>query len=162
MTLVRQDDLLRNRFELLVTIPGIAEVSAMQLLAELSTLPSDLTVREWVAHSGLDPAHEVSGSSVRKASHISRAGSSPEKSTLYAGAGRLPLRSPRKGLFLKPAGSKESSSTGAHCCCEEVAARHIWHISERPEVRGGKAVSKDHVVLTQFLSETRFSALIHI
>ena len=49
-------------------------LSAMQVLAELSTLPSDLTVREWVAHSGLDPAHEISGSSVRKASHISRAG----------------------------------------------------------------------------------------
>jgi transposase len=46
MTHVRQDDLLRRRFELLVSIPGIAEVSAMQLLAELSTLLSDLTVRE--------------------------------------------------------------------------------------------------------------------
>ena len=67
MTLVRQNNLLRQRFELLVSIPGIAQVSAMQLLAELSTLPSDLTVREWVAHSGLDPAHEISGSSVRKA-----------------------------------------------------------------------------------------------
>jgi len=76
MTLVRQDDFLRKRFELLVSIPGIAQVSAMQLLAELSTLPSDLTVREWVAHSGLDPAHEISGSSVRKAS---RWKSSPEK-----------------------------------------------------------------------------------
>jgi hypothetical protein len=42
MTLVRQDDLLRKRYQLLVSIPGIAQVSAMQLLAELSTLPSDL------------------------------------------------------------------------------------------------------------------------
>ena len=33
MTLIRQDDLLRKRFELLVSIPGIAQVSAMQLLA---------------------------------------------------------------------------------------------------------------------------------
>jgi transposase len=47
LTLVRQNELLRNRFELLISIPGIAQVSAMQLLAELSTLPSDLTVREW-------------------------------------------------------------------------------------------------------------------
>jgi len=43
MTLVRQDDLLHKRYELLVSIPGIAQVSAMQLLAELSTLPSELT-----------------------------------------------------------------------------------------------------------------------
>jgi transposase len=85
MTLVRQDDLLRKRFELLVSIPGIAQVSAMQLLAELSTLPPDLTVREWVAHSdsGLDPAHEISGSSVRKASRISRAGNRHLRRALY-------------------------------------------------------------------------------
>jgi transposase len=78
-----QDDLLRKRYELLVSIPGIAQVSAMQLLAELSTLPSDLTVREWVAHSGLDPAHEMSGSSVRKASRISRAGNRHLRRALY-------------------------------------------------------------------------------
>src|SRR3984957_14421494 len=83
MTLVRQDDLLRRRYELLVGIPGIAQVSAMQLLAELSTLPSDLTVREWVAHSGLDPAHEISGSSVRKASRISRAGNRHLRRAVY-------------------------------------------------------------------------------
>ena len=83
MTLVRQDDLLRKRYELLVSIPGIAQVSAMQLLAELSTLPPDLTVREWVAHSGLDPAHEISGSSVRKASRISRAGNRHLRRALY-------------------------------------------------------------------------------
>jgi transposase len=78
MTLVRQDDLLRKRYE-----PGIAQVSAVQLLAELSTLPPDLTVREWVAHSGLDPAHEISGSSVRKASRISRAGNRHLRRALY-------------------------------------------------------------------------------
>jgi Transposase IS116/IS110/IS902 family len=83
MTLVREDHLLRKRYELLISIPGIAQVSAMQLLAELSTLPSDLTVREWVAHSGLDPAHEISGSSVRKASRISRAGNRRLRRALY-------------------------------------------------------------------------------
>jgi hypothetical protein len=83
MTFVRQDDLLRKRFELLVSIPGIAQVSAMQLLAELSTLPPDLTVREWVAHSGLDPAHEISGSSVRRASRISHSGNRHLRRALY-------------------------------------------------------------------------------
>jgi transposase len=83
MALVREDDLLRKRYDLLISIPGIAQVSAMQLLAELSTLPSDLTVREWVAHSGLDPAHEISGSSVRKASRISHAGNRHLRRALY-------------------------------------------------------------------------------
>jgi transposase len=83
MTLVRQDELFHRRYQLLVSIPGIAQVSAIQLLAELSTLPSDLTVREWVAHSGLDPAHEISGTSVRKASRISRAGNRHLRRALY-------------------------------------------------------------------------------
>jgi transposase len=83
MIVIRQDDLLRKRYELIVSIPGIAQVSAMQLLAELSTLPPDLSVREWVAHSGLDPAHEISGSSVRKASRISRAGNRHLRRALY-------------------------------------------------------------------------------
>jgi transposase len=42
-----------------------------------------LTVREWVAHSGLDPAHEISGSSLRKASRISRAGNRHLRRALY-------------------------------------------------------------------------------
>ena len=83
MTLVRQDDWLRKRYDLLVSIPGIAPVRAMQLLAELSTLPSDLTVREWVAHSGLGPAHKISGSSVRKASRINHAGNRHLRRALY-------------------------------------------------------------------------------
>ncbi len=50
---------------------------------ELSTLPADLTARAWVAHSELDPAHEISGSSVRKASRISRAGNRHLRRALY-------------------------------------------------------------------------------
>lgn len=83
MTLVRQDESLHKRYQLLVSVPGIAQVSAIQLLSELSTLPPDLTVREWVAHSGLDPAHEMSGTSVRKASRISRAGNRHLRRALY-------------------------------------------------------------------------------
>jgi len=83
MMLVRQNELLYQRYLLLVSVPGIAQVSAIQLLAELCTLPSDLTVREWVAHSGLDPAHEMSGTSVKKASRISRAGNRHLRRALY-------------------------------------------------------------------------------
>jgi transposase len=98
MTLVRKDDLLHKRYELLVSIPGIAQVSAIQLLAELSTLPADLTVREWVAHSGLDPAHEVSG---RKASRISRAGNRHLRRALYMPALVASRCDPRAKAFFE-------------------------------------------------------------
>ncbi|MBS1799539.1 MAG: IS110 family transposase [Acidobacteria bacterium] len=134
MTLVLEDDLLRKRYELLVSIPGIAQVSAMQLLAELSTLPSDLTVREWVAHSGLDPAHEISRSSVRKASRISRTGNRHLRRAYICRPWLHPLAIPTQRPFRKTPGSKQSPSTGTPCCCEEAAPRHLWDISKQVEV----------------------------
>ena len=83
MTLVRSDENIRQRYDLLISIPGVAQISAIQLLGELATLSPDMTVRQWVAHSGLDPAHEVSGTSVRKQSHISRAGNRHLRRALY-------------------------------------------------------------------------------
>ena len=72
--LVRSDETIRKRFELLIGIPGIAEISAVQLLGELSSLSPEMSVRRWVAHSGLDPVHQVSGTSVHRPSRMSRAG----------------------------------------------------------------------------------------
>lgn len=74
---------LKRRFDLLLSMPGVAESSAVQLLGELAMLGSEMTARQWVAHSGLDPAHQVSGSSVNKPSHISRAGNRHLRRALY-------------------------------------------------------------------------------
>ena len=81
--LVRRDETIRKRFELLIGIPGIAEISAVQLLGELSSLSPEMSVRQWVAHSGLDPVHQVSETSVHKPSRISRAGNRYLRRALY-------------------------------------------------------------------------------
>lgn len=83
LALVQQDPELRPRFELLLSIPGIGEVSALNLLGELALLAPGLTVRQWVAHSGLDPAHHQSGTSVHARSRISRAGNRYLRRALY-------------------------------------------------------------------------------
>jgi transposase len=83
VAVVRQDAQLARRFEQLVSIPGVAETSAVQLLSELAGLDPEMTVRQWVAHSGLDPAHQVSGSSVHKPSRISRHGNRHLRRALY-------------------------------------------------------------------------------
>ncbi len=83
MVVIREDKELHRRYGLLISIPGIAQISAIQLLGELCTLSPDMTVREWVAHSGLDPAHETSGTSVKKQSRISRAGNRHLRRALY-------------------------------------------------------------------------------
>lgn len=82
-TLIQADPSLRQQFHWLVGIPGIAQASAIQLLAELAPLAQNMTVRQWVAHSGLDPVHHDSGSSVHKPSHISRSGNRHLRRALY-------------------------------------------------------------------------------
>ncbi|MFT5681605.1 MAG: transposase [Myxococcota bacterium] len=54
-----------ERFELLKSVPGIANRSGLHLLAELMLLPTDMSVRQWVAQSG---------TSVNKPMRISKAG----------------------------------------------------------------------------------------
>lgn len=81
--LVQADDDLHRSFDLLISIPGIAQVSALQLLAELLLLSADMPVRQWVAHSGLDPAHQTSGTSIHRPSRISRAGNHHLRRALF-------------------------------------------------------------------------------
>ena len=81
--LIQADPSLRQQFLWLVGIPGIAQISAIQLLAELTPLAQNMTVRQWVAHSGLDPVHHDSGSSVHKPSSISRSGNRHLRRALY-------------------------------------------------------------------------------
>lgn len=83
MALVGSDAELEQRFRLLTGIPGIAATSAVQILGELALLAPEMNVRQWVAHSGLDPAHQQSGTSVHKLSHISRAGNRHLRRALY-------------------------------------------------------------------------------
>ena len=83
LALVRQDAELARRLALLETVPGIGETSALYLAAELTLLPAGLGVRQWVAHSGLDPCHHQSGSSVRSPSRISRRGNRYLRQALY-------------------------------------------------------------------------------
>lgn len=83
VAMVGQDKELARKFEQLKSIKGIGETSAVQLLGELAGLDPKMTVRQWVAHSGLDPVHQVSGSSVRKPSPISRHGNSHLRRALF-------------------------------------------------------------------------------
>lgn len=99
LELVRSDERLRNRFELLIRIPGIAAISALQLLGELSPLSPEMSVRQWVAHSGLDPSHQVSGTSVHKPSRISRAGNRHLRHALYMPALVAVRRDPHLKAF---------------------------------------------------------------
>ena len=99
LELVRSDEAMRKRFDLLTGMPGIAAISALQLLGELTALSAEMSVRQWVAHSGLDPAHRESGTSVHKPSRISRAGNRHLRRALYMPALVAVRRDPHLKAF---------------------------------------------------------------
>jgi transposase len=74
---------LQAAFDLLISVPGIAALSALQLLPELLALPHGMTVRQWVAHAGLDPRAHQSGTSVNKPARISKVGNAHIRRVLY-------------------------------------------------------------------------------
>ena len=84
--LIEADPELLQRYQLLVTVPGVAQASALAILSEVVLLAPAMTVRQWVASSGLDPAHQQSGTSLNKPSRISRAGNRHLRAALYMSA----------------------------------------------------------------------------
>jgi transposase len=80
---VLSDPTLARRYELLLSIPGVGATSALHLLAELTLLPANMDVRQWVAYAGLDPREYSSGSSVHKKVRISKAGNQHLRRALY-------------------------------------------------------------------------------
>lgn len=83
MRIIGTDAELDRNFRLLQTTPGVALVSALQLLGELAVLPRTLDARQWVAHSGLDPRHHRSGTSVEWVPRISKLGNRRLRRALY-------------------------------------------------------------------------------
>jgi len=83
LQLVRGVPTLATKLAHLVSTKGIAEASAMRLLAELLVLPDDLAAPQWVAQAGLDPRPYESGSSVNRPRRISKVGNRHLRAALY-------------------------------------------------------------------------------
>ena len=80
---ITADAQLQPVYQHLLSVRGIAQTTAIQLLGELLVLPADMTARQWVAHSGLDVRHVTSGTSVHKVPRISKQGNAHLRRILY-------------------------------------------------------------------------------
>jgi transposase len=83
LSLIEASAELKERYELLLTVPGVGRKSALRLLGELAVLPPDMDVRQWVAHCGLDPQPVQSGTSVHRGAKISKAGNKHLRHALF-------------------------------------------------------------------------------
>lgn len=83
LAIVKQQPELHESFKILCSVRGIAQRSAIKILGEICLLPPGMSVRQWVAHAGLDPKVCDSGSRVRVYRRISKAGNVHLRRALY-------------------------------------------------------------------------------
>ena len=99
VALIRSDAQLQPIYRRVLSVCGIAETTAIQLLGELLVLPADMTARQWVAHSGLDVRHVTSGTSVHKVPRISKQGNAHVRRILFMPALVASQREPHVRAF---------------------------------------------------------------
>ncbi len=100
-SVIEQNQTLHHQQQLLVSIPGIGELTAAKLLAEIRDIPDFDNVRQIVAYAGLNPRQHRSGSSVHRRSRISKTGPASLRSALYMPAIVAKNRNPILKTFAK-------------------------------------------------------------
>jgi len=89
---------LKSLLDLLCSTTGIARKTGPRILAELLTLPEDMSAKQWVAHAGLDPRPEESGSNTRQR-RVSKQGNKYLRNALYFPALVASRRDPNVKAF---------------------------------------------------------------
>ena len=74
---------LKQKYDFLISVKGLADISTTQILAEILMFPDGLTAKQWVAFAGLDPKPCESGTSVNKPRRISKRGNKFLRTALY-------------------------------------------------------------------------------
>lgn len=82
-TLIDAEPVRRSQLMQMMAAPGVAEVSAMALMAELVMLPTSMKAPQVSRHAGLDVCLNQSGSSVYGASRISKGGNAYLRAATY-------------------------------------------------------------------------------
>ncbi|BCY17436.1 MAG: IS110 family transposase [Chloroflexi bacterium] len=90
-TLIDQHSELKRRQSLLITIPGIAKLTAAKLLGKIRDIQEFQNARQLAAYAGLTPRNFVSGTSVHKKARLSKTGNAHLRKILY-----MPAISARK------------------------------------------------------------------
>lgn len=81
--LIDRDPTLRQKKDLLVSIPGIGKATIAVILSELDKLEKFKNVREVVAFIGLAPKETLSGSSIKGKPRLCKAGNARLRKALY-------------------------------------------------------------------------------
>ena len=86
MRVIKNTPHLKRDFDLLVTIPGVAFITASVILAEMGDLRRFARARQVTAFAGVSPRRVTSGSSVNGKPHLCKKGSPRIRQALYLAA----------------------------------------------------------------------------
>jgi transposase len=84
--IIRDDDSLRQDFELLTSIDGVGPITATTVLAEIGDLRRFERARQLTAYAGVSPSVVQSGTSVRGKSRMCKRGNQRVRQALYLSA----------------------------------------------------------------------------
>lgn len=115
--LISRDDLLQQNYQLIISIPGIADKTAPILLAEIGDIQRFASAKALASYAGLTPIHYQSGSSVQRPGRLSKRGNSHLRTALYMpamGAPRWNRRCAALKRRLKDKGKKGKSIIAAN------------------------------------------------
>jgi transposase len=83
LAVVEADAALKQNTALLISIPGIAQISAVMLLAELPPLDAFESARQLCAFAGLSPRQHQSGDTVKKRTRLCKQGRTSLRTLLF-------------------------------------------------------------------------------
>jgi len=134
---VKTDDELLAAYRALVTVKGIAQVSAVSILAEVMVMPRTLSSRACVCHAGLDVRHHQSGTSVARPPRISKHGNKYLRRALYMPALSAIQHDPHARAFRERLLARGKKKMQALVAVMRKMLTAVWALVRQPATYDG-------------------------
>ncbi len=124
--LVNSDAELKHRFQLLLSVKGVGEVTGLRLLGELSMLPDGLGKRQWVNSAALCPKPHESGKSMHKPRRLNKRGNAHLRQALFMPALVATRFCPEVKLYYEKLQLRTPAKLAALCAVMRKLLQAIW------------------------------------
>lgn len=123
---ISEDPELKRRFELLTTVKGIAQASALALIGELCLLPDSMHANQVSRHAGLDVRLHQSGTSIQRPGRLSKAGNVYLRTALYMPTLIFIQRDPRARAHYMALVDRGKKKMQAVCAVQRKLLTGLW------------------------------------
>ncbi|MCE2573914.1 IS110 family transposase [Motilimonas eburnea] len=128
LSLIEADEALNGIYPCFIAAKGIGQASAIAILAEFVVLPTDMKAKQVSRYSGLDIKLNQSGTSVKGASRISKAGNAYLRSALYMPAMSAVQHDANAKLFRENLTSRGKTKLQANVAVMRKYLTGLWAV----------------------------------